>query len=189
MENEFKDFDFCSCFYMSLLLAFVYFQTQGGKVSKLTISPDRVRQISDPIQDMLHQLHKLIYICQLPPTLAHDPKRRVIERFKRALFAPPPQSSSVNLKSELHKLVTMSRDQIDLNLGHGESQKLTRLVSIEVSRGRAGCGVYDTEAEEGGVTYERMHAMIEAVLQESGYYSSASRGVNGVSSQLHAMLE
>ena len=170
-------------------MLFSIFQSQpSAKVSRLTISPDRVRQISDPIQEMLHQLHKLIYICQLPPTLSHDPRRRLIERFKRALFAPPPQSSSVNLKSELHRLVTLSRDQIDLNLGHGDSQKLTRLVSIEQSGGKQGYGVYDTDGEEVGVTYERMHAMIENVLQDSGYYKASKRVIDETEA-LRSMLQ
>ena len=39
---------------------------------------------------------------QLPPTLCHNPRRRIIERFKRALFAP--QSTSGNLKNELKKV-------------------------------------------------------------------------------------
>lgn len=68
----------------------------------LTISQRRVRQISDPILQMLHQLHKILYITQLPPTLKPHKKRRMIERFKRALFAP--QSTTFNLKSELKKV-------------------------------------------------------------------------------------
>ncbi|WAQ94181.1 NEK10-like protein, partial [Mya arenaria] len=88
---------------------------KSKSANTLTISNRHVRQVNDPISQMLHTLHKIIYISQLPPTLNPNPKRRVIERFKRALFAP--QSSSVNLKGELHKLNTGSRDVIDLNLG------------------------------------------------------------------------
>ena len=36
----------------------------------LTISPRKVRQISDPILQMLHQLHKIIYITQVGRKLA-----------------------------------------------------------------------------------------------------------------------
>ncbi|XP_060555382.1 serine/threonine-protein kinase Nek10-like isoform X1 [Ruditapes philippinarum] len=88
---------------------------KSANTSTLTISNRRVRQISDPITQMLHTLHKIIYISQLPPTLDPNPRRRVIERFKRALFGP--QSSSFNLKGELHKLNTGSREIIDLNFG------------------------------------------------------------------------
>lgn len=89
--------------------------TKSANAPTLTISNRRVRQISDPITQMLHTLHKIIYISQLPPTLNPNPKRRIIERFKRALFGP--QSSSFNLKGELHKLNTGSREIIDLNFG------------------------------------------------------------------------
>lgn len=88
---------------------------KSANTATLTISQRRVRQISDPITQMLHILHKIIYISQLPPTLNPNAKRRIIERFKRALFSP--QSSSFNLKGELHKLNTGSREVIDLNIG------------------------------------------------------------------------
>jgi NIMA (never in mitosis gene a)-related kinase len=51
---------------------------------------------------MMHQLHKILYICQLPPTLDPHPKRRLVEKFKRALFAP--YSDSLNLKTEVKKV-------------------------------------------------------------------------------------
>ena len=95
----------------------------------LTISPRKVRQISDPILQMLHILHKVIYISQLPPTLGHNPRRRIIERFKRVLFAPP--STSVNLKSELKKLLNGSREIIEINFGPSTSPGLSRQASRE----------------------------------------------------------
>lgn len=85
--------------FMSMLLSPF---SESANTATLTISNRRVRQISDPITQMLHTLHKIIYISQLPPTLNPNPKRRIIERFKRALFGP--QSSSFNLKGELHKV-------------------------------------------------------------------------------------
>ena len=79
----------------------------ASAAATLTISPRKVRQISDPVLKMLHTIHKIISICQLPPTLAPNPRRKVIERFKKALFAP--QTSSVNLKNELKKVRASSR--------------------------------------------------------------------------------
>ena len=38
----------------------------------LTISQDKVREINDPIQEMLHQLHKIIYISQVFMIIIHD---------------------------------------------------------------------------------------------------------------------
>ncbi|EGV92265.1 Serine/threonine-protein kinase Nek10 [Cricetulus griseus] len=69
----------------------------------IAVSQRKVRQISDPIQQILIQLHKVIYITQLPPALHHDLKRRVIERFKKSLFSQ--QSNPCNLKSEIKKTV------------------------------------------------------------------------------------
>ncbi|EDO46233.1 predicted protein, partial [Nematostella vectensis] len=73
----------------------------------LSISPRKVRQINDPIAQILNQLHKIIFITQLPPTLSPNPQRRIVERFKRALFAP--QSSSFNLKSEIKKVTSSTQ--------------------------------------------------------------------------------
>ncbi|KAM5234032.1 serine/threonine-protein kinase Nek10 isoform 10-T17 [Hipposideros larvatus] len=67
----------------------------------IAVSQRKVRQISDPIQQILIQLHKIIYITQLPPALHHNLKRRVIERFKKSLFSL--QSNPCNLKSEIKK--------------------------------------------------------------------------------------
>ncbi|XP_077616857.1 serine/threonine-protein kinase Nek10 isoform X1 [Crocuta crocuta] len=67
----------------------------------IAVSQRKVRQISDPIQQILIQLHKIIYITQLPPALHHNLKRRVIERFKKSLFSQ--QSNPCNLKSEIKK--------------------------------------------------------------------------------------
>ena len=80
----------------------VFFSPATSAAATLTISPRKVRQISDPVLKMLHIIHKIIFICQLPPTLSPNPRRRVIERFKKALFSI--QSTSVNLKSELKKV-------------------------------------------------------------------------------------
>lgn len=149
----------------------------------LTISQHRVRQISDPILQMLHQLHKILYITQLPPTLKPHMKRRMIERFKRALFAP--QSTTFNLKSELKKLMSGTREIIDLNLGPADSGSRSSSTSSQdkenMSDGDArGFDVLETDQcdpdnKDGGVTYEQMQQMIESVLRQSGYYSSRER--------------
>jgi len=68
----------------------------------LAFSQRKVREINDPILQILHQLHKIIYITQLPPTLSPNPRRRIIGRYKRVLFAPG--SSSLNLKNEMKKV-------------------------------------------------------------------------------------
>ncbi|XP_041478407.1 serine/threonine-protein kinase Nek10-like isoform X1 [Lytechinus variegatus] len=142
----------------------------------LTISPRKVRQISDPVLKILHLIHKLIFICQLPPTLAPNPRRKVIERFKRALFSP--QSNSVNLKGELKKVILGSKELIDLNLGVGEAALLLRQANQEEAcyqvTGEAPAHVnlpVDPHDSDIGITYEQMQNFIESVLAECGYYS------------------
>uniref|UniRef100_A0A8P4GHX8 NIMA-related kinase 10 n=1 Tax=Dicentrarchus labrax TaxID=13489 RepID=A0A8P4GHX8_DICLA len=71
----------------------------------ICISQKKVRQIDDPIQRLLVQLHKIIYITQLPPAPHHSIKRRVIERFKKSLFHYG--SDPYNLKLELSKVCTL----------------------------------------------------------------------------------
>uniref|UniRef100_A0A8C4UYZ3 Serine/threonine-protein kinase Nek10 n=1 Tax=Falco tinnunculus TaxID=100819 RepID=A0A8C4UYZ3_FALTI len=73
----------------------------------IAVSQRKVRQISDPVQQILIQLHKIIFITQLPPALQCNLKRRIIERFKKSLFGQ--QSNPCNLKSEMKKKTVVSR--------------------------------------------------------------------------------
>jgi hypothetical protein len=59
----------------------------GSTPAMLSISPSRLRQISDPSTKLLNTLHKIIYISQLPPGEERDGARAVVERYKRALFS------------------------------------------------------------------------------------------------------
>uniref|UniRef100_A0A3P8UEC1 NIMA related kinase 10 n=1 Tax=Amphiprion percula TaxID=161767 RepID=A0A3P8UEC1_AMPPE len=65
----------------------------------ICVSQKKLRQIDDPIQRLLVQLHKIVYITQLPPAPHHNIKRRLIERFKKSLFHFG--SDPCNLKVEL----------------------------------------------------------------------------------------
>ena len=95
----------------------------GNGAPTLSISPRKVRQISDPIQQILNVLHKVIYITQLPPTLSHNPRRTIIDKFKRALFLP--NTNPAHLKTELKKLANGSPDFIDINFGNVELNETT----------------------------------------------------------------
>jgi NIMA (never in mitosis gene a)-related kinase len=61
-----------------------------------------------------HHLDFSLFFPQLPPTLSPNSQRRIIERFKRALFAP--QSSSFNLKSEIKKVPSVHISLKDKNI-------------------------------------------------------------------------
>uniref|UniRef100_A0A672G0T0 Protein kinase domain-containing protein n=1 Tax=Salarias fasciatus TaxID=181472 RepID=A0A672G0T0_SALFA len=71
----------------------------------ICVSQKKLRQIDDPIQRLLVQLHKIIYITQLPPDPHHNVKRRLVERFKKSLFHFG--SDPCNLKVELSKVCTV----------------------------------------------------------------------------------
>lgn len=94
----------------------VSFLGSTSGAATLSISPRKVRQIHDPIQQILNVLHKVIYITQLPPSLSHNPRRTVIDKFKRSLFSP--STNSLNLKAELNKLAGGSPDLIDISWGN-----------------------------------------------------------------------
>ncbi|XP_019666368.1 serine/threonine-protein kinase Nek10 isoform X14 [Felis catus] len=138
----------------------------------IAVSQRKVRQISDPIQQILIQLHKIIYITQLPPALHHNLKRRVIERFKKSLFSQ--QSNPCNLKSEIKKLSQGSPEPIEPNfftvdyhlLRHSSSGN-----SLSLDDPTGLCTSFDLEE---GITYEQMQTVIEEVLEESGYYNFKS---------------
>ncbi|CAB1333417.1 unnamed protein product [Coregonus sp. 'balchen'] len=112
----------------------------------ICVSQRKVRQIDDPVQRLLVQLHKIIYITQLPPALQHSVKRRVIERFKKSLFHYG--SSPYNLKVELNK--SFGGDHL----------------------GAAKQGDMENGNLKEGISYEQMQAIIEEVLEENGYYNA-----------------
>nr|XP_045008379.1 serine/threonine-protein kinase Nek10 isoform X2 [Jaculus jaculus] len=138
----------------------------------IAVSQRKVRQISDPIQQILIQLHKIIYITQLPPALHHDLKRRVIERFKKSLFSQ--QSNPCNLKSEIKKLSQGSPEPIEPNFFMADCHLLHHpLGGNSWSPSDPTAPPTSLDLEE-GITYEQMQTVIEEVLEESGYYNFTS---------------
>ncbi|XP_051872938.1 serine/threonine-protein kinase Nek10 [Pristis pectinata] len=134
----------------------------------IAVSQRKVRQISDPIQQILIQLHKIIYITQLPPTLHHNFRKSVIERFKKSLFSP--QSNPCNLKAELKKILQGSPELIELNFVTADCSLMHQISRANAAfPGDRAVNTYSYEYEE-GITYEQMQMMIEEVLIESGYY-------------------
>ncbi|XP_066206885.1 serine/threonine-protein kinase Nek10 isoform X2 [Saccopteryx leptura] len=138
----------------------------------IAVSQRKVRQISDPIQQILIQLHKIIYVTQLPPALHHNLKRRVIERFKKSLFSQ--QSNPCNLKSEIKKLSQGSPEPIEPSFFTADYHLLHHSAD-----GKNPClsdppGLPSSFDSEEGITYEQMQTVIEEVLEESGYYNFTS---------------
>uniref|UniRef100_A0A674C974 NIMA related kinase 10 n=1 Tax=Salmo trutta TaxID=8032 RepID=A0A674C974_SALTR len=114
VKGKLGHFEGCSSFLLQLWLSgfnstdkHVGFIVSAG----IYVSQRKVRQIDDPVQRLLVQLHKIIYITQLPPALQHSVKRRAIERFKKSLFHY--KSSPYNLKVELNKLLQGSPELME----------------------------------------------------------------------------
>ncbi|XP_068413457.1 serine/threonine-protein kinase Nek10 isoform X6 [Eschrichtius robustus] len=140
--------------------------------ARIAVSQRKVRQISDPIQQILIQLHKIIYITQLPPALHHNLKRRVIERFKKSLFSQ--QSNPCNLKSEIKKLSQGSPEPIEPNFFTADYHLLHHSSGRNSLSPNNPTGLPSSFDLEQGITYEQMQIVIEEVLEESGYYNFTS---------------
>ncbi|XP_030368223.1 serine/threonine-protein kinase Nek10 isoform X2 [Strigops habroptila] len=149
-----------------------YLQESAIASARIAVSQRKVRQISDPVQQILIQLHKIIFITQLPPALQYNLKRRIIERFKKCLFSQ--QSNPCNLKSEMRKLLQGSPELIEPSVFTADWHVV--LLSLGgntlLPDDRKGIGISDV-AE--GMTYEQLQTLIEEVLEESGYYNSSNR--------------
>ncbi|XP_028393171.1 serine/threonine-protein kinase Nek10-like [Dendronephthya gigantea] len=133
----------------------------------LSISPRKVRQINDPILQILNQLHKIIFITQLPPTFTSNANRRIVEKFKRALFS---QQTGFNLKSEIKKVLEGSKEIIDLSFGFGQPSYLSSQNSVVSQANSMQAEVVEGDTHDSGITYEKMQAIVESVLMENGYY-------------------
>lgn len=138
----------------------------------IAVSQRKVRQISDPVQQILIQLHKIIFITQLPPALQCHLKRRVIERFKKSLFSQ--QSNPCNLKSEMKKLLQGSPELIDTNFFTADWHMVLLSSSGNMLVPEDRKGIVGTSDIAEGMTYEQLQILIEEVLEESGYYNFSS---------------
>ena len=76
----------------------------------VSIASSRLRPVEDPLTAMLAALHKVMWVEQLPPGLARDPRRRCVEAFRRLLFAPG--TTPASLKSHLVKLMGAEGDLV-----------------------------------------------------------------------------
>ncbi|KAM4736540.1 serine/threonine-protein kinase Nek10, partial [Anableps anableps] len=143
-------------------------KSRPGSVG-ICVSQKKLRQIDDPIQRLLVQLHKIIFITQLPPASHYNIKRRLVERFKKSLFQLG--SDPYNLKVELSKLVQASSELMDLNSTSLDWQHVVQHLRGEYF-------TTDTTGDENlrdGVTYQQMQGVIEELLEENSYYEATNR--------------
>ncbi|KAM3614620.1 uncharacterized protein V6R79_017006 [Siganus canaliculatus] len=126
----------------------------------ICVSQKKLRQIDDPVQRLLLQLHKMIYITQLPPAPHRGAKRRLVERFKKSLFHCG--SDPYGLKVALSRLLQASPELMEL--GSAGSDWFPLVPHAADSTGE--------DDLKDGVTYQQMQAIIEELLEENSYYET-----------------
>ena len=141
-----------------------------SRTPMLSISPSRIREIHDPCSLILMQLHKILFISQLPPSLEGDgqaAERQAIDKYKRELFSHKNLYRGRNLKDELHKLMNGSHEMIDIAFRSHAS-----LADGDVP-GPNGSG-FDANGsfsqKQTRISYEDLQRAIEHVLESTGYY-------------------
>ncbi|XP_047185628.1 serine/threonine-protein kinase Nek10 isoform X2 [Scophthalmus maximus] len=134
----------------------------------ICVSQKKLRQIEDPSQRLLVQLHKILFISQLPPAPHGNIKRRVIERFKKSLFHYG--SDPCNLKVELSKLLQASPELMELDSSSADWWPLVQ----HFTRDPLAVDSTDDGNLKEGVTYQQMQGIIEELLEENGYYEATT---------------
>lgn len=131
----------------------------------LSISPSRIREIHDPCSRILHQLHKILFVSQLPPSMEGElsAERAAIEKYKRELFSHR-SNRARNLKDEIHKVMSGAQEMIDLSF------RSPLATEADVTGGF-------TSRQR--ITYEELQRYIEQVLEQTGYYALQLDDSNG----------
>ncbi|KAF6727021.1 Serine/threonine-protein kinase Nek10 [Oryzias melastigma] len=124
----------------------------------ICVSQKMLRQIHDPIQKLLVQLHKVIFITQLPPSLSADVERRLVEKFKKSLFQLG--SDPYDLKVELSKLLQASPELIEINGATSGWWSLLHAPTRDPESPDSPADRYVTD----GVTYQQMQVSVWIVL-------------------------
>ncbi|VDO89428.1 unnamed protein product [Heligmosomoides polygyrus] len=122
----------------------------------LTVRSAALRPISDPLLDILSQIHKIVMISDLSPPESTNHKRRVVEQFRRRLFNT--SSSAELIKKHLRKLSTEAHEEIDLDLGYSDFRPV--LADIHMLG-------YTTDQKVSSITYEQLSACIQLLIKEN----------------------
>jgi NIMA (never in mitosis gene a)-related kinase len=143
---------------------------------------------ADPLTLLLTQLHKLLYVTQLPPSRTRDWKRTLVTRYKHALFARHDLPHAVDaLKRELQQLAAAGTDFIDAAYELPHLDAASVLISPQPQRHATPTSAAAAAGGHQRITHEEMHSCIEQLLEESGYYSQQQQPLNAAQ-QLHHLL-
>ena len=143
--------------------------------SMLSISPKHLREISDPILALLTQLHKLVYLTQLPPPPTPSARWTLVQSYKRWLFQHG--SDGAQLKAELHRLVGGGSGGV-VGEEQGEGLFSSRMVQCALQEmpqeQLLGGGYVNPDEKAATVTYETLQRIIESLVIEHGYYQETT---------------
>ena len=141
------------------------------------VSSSAVRPTShDPLSLLLGQLHKIVWVSQLPPKSVRDLKRTLITRYKHGLFSRGFHAPT--FKQELQQIVAGSQDAVDARFELPHIDAATLLTSSPA--GGVGAGLLpsgltaasaNSQQQQHPITHEELQLLIEQVLDEAGYYS------------------
>jgi len=143
--------------------------TRVGIGSSLRVPAAHVKEI-DPASHMLNQLHKILFVTQLPPDMGDGQSnaqalhmRRAIEKYKRCLFGRYLRGKEgLSLKEELKKFLNNRQDVIPVDF--------RPLVDEQTDNA-------SPDRWTGKLTYHEMGNWIEALLKENHYYDSEPQEV------------
>ena len=119
------------------------FNSRGS--AKVSIAHSKPQPMTDLLPKVLNQLHKIVFIDQLPPTLERDAQRSYIKAYKRFLFGPAQNVG--NIKRELFKLLSSVPETVGMHTQRGAGR------------------------DSDNVTYEALSAMMEDILLETIFYA------------------
>jgi len=119
------------------------FNSRGS--AKVSIAHSKLQPMTDPLPKVLNQLHKILFIDQMPPTLERDARRSYIKSYKRFLFGQ--DQNAGNIKRELFKLLSVAPEVVCMH-----------------APGR-------TDLQDTNVTYEALSAMMEDILLTTDFYA------------------
>jgi hypothetical protein len=161
----------------------------SGANSTITVSTKKLQEIEDPILGMLHVLHKLMFVCEQPPTLKVTPARHVLRRFKQTLFGVNAAGdgdfglAGEGMKLHLKRLAA-GADVVATGIDFGpaalnvrqsiveEKSMLTEQAAARRRRHREHSAADDDEeyGDAHALTYRQLRMALEHELGELGYY-------------------
>jgi hypothetical protein len=128
---------------------------------------------------MLNQLHKIVFVTQLPPDMRDGQSnaqaihmRRAIEKYKRCLFGRYLRGKEgLSLKEELKKFLSNREDVIPIDFG-ASTRAMVEETGDNSKSGASGSPDSKPARWTGKLTYHEMCNWIEVLLKENHYYDS-----------------